>query len=137
MIVHATTVAVDGAGLLIRGPSGSGKSGLALQMMALGAQLVSDDRTRLSRPDDGPPIADAPDAIRGMIEARGLGLIEAGAAGPTRLVAVLDLSVAESRRLPEPRWTQVIGCTLPLVYRVDAPGFPAALLLWLRSRARK
>ena len=137
MIVHATTVAVDGAGLLIRGPSGSGKSDLALQMMALGAGLVSDDRTRLSRPDDGPPIAAAPDAIRGMIEARGLGLIQTGAAGPTRLVAVLDLSVTETRRLPEPRWTRIIGFNLPLVYGVDASGFPAALLLWLRSGRRK
>ena len=39
MIVHATTVAVEGAGLMIRGPSGSGKSGLALGMLALGADL--------------------------------------------------------------------------------------------------
>ena len=49
MILHATCVAVDGRGLLILGPSGSGKSALALQLIALGAQLVADDRTRVSR----------------------------------------------------------------------------------------
>lgn len=133
MIVHATTVAVDGVGLLIRGPSGSGKSELALQMIALGARLVSDDRTTLSRPDDGPPIADAPETIRGMIEARGLRVIEIGAAGPTPLGAVLDLSELETRRMPEPRFTPILGFSLPLVYRVDTRAFPAALVFWLRS----
>ncbi|MDX5349528.1 MAG: serine kinase, partial [Paracoccaceae bacterium] len=43
-IVHATSVAVDGRGLLILGPSGAGKSSLALRLIALGARLVADDR---------------------------------------------------------------------------------------------
>jgi len=45
--IHATTVAVNGRGVMIRGASGSGKSALALQMIAMGAELVSDDRTSL------------------------------------------------------------------------------------------
>ena len=53
LILHATAVAVAGRGLLIRGASGSGKSGLALEMMARGAQLVSDDRVIVSDRDDG------------------------------------------------------------------------------------
>ena len=44
-MLHATTVALAGQGVLILGPSGSGKSGLALQLMAMGAELVADDRT--------------------------------------------------------------------------------------------
>lgn len=136
MMDHATTVAVGGAGLLIRGRSATGKSGLALQMLALGAGLVADDRTMLSRPDAGPPLATAPPQIRGLIEARGVGLIETAAAGPTRLAAVLDMSVVESERLPPTRRVEVLGYALPLLHRVDTPAFPAALMLWLQSRRR-
>lgn len=46
-ILHASCVALDGRGLLILGPSGSGKSALALELMALGADLVADDRTEI------------------------------------------------------------------------------------------
>ena len=137
MIVHATTVAVGGAGLMISGLSGTGKSALALRMLALGAQLVSDDRTVLSRPDDAAPLAEAPEAIAGLIEARGLGLIHVEPAGPTRLAGVLDMSAAERDRLPPARTTEILGYPLPLLRRVDAPWFPDALILWLRSRPRR
>jgi HPr kinase/phosphorylase len=137
MIVHATTVSVDGAGLLITGPSGSGKSGLAIRMIALGARLVADDRSLLSRPGEGPPLAEAPATIRGLVEARGLGLIELDAAGPTPLAAVVDMSVAETARLPEARTTDILGFSLPVVSRVDSESFPAALMLWLRAGARR
>jgi HPr kinase/phosphorylase len=137
MIVHATTVAVDEAGLMISGPSGSGKSALAIRMLALGAQLVSDDRTVLSRPDEGAPVAEAPEAIRGLIEARGLGLVPVGPAGPTRLAAVLEMSIVAQERLPPDRSTDVLGFAIPLLHRVDAPWFADALVLWLRAvRAR-
>jgi ABC-type uncharacterized transport system fused permease/ATPase subunit len=47
--MHGTTVAMAGQGLLIIGPSGSGKSSLALDLMSKGMELVSDDRTDLER----------------------------------------------------------------------------------------
>lgn len=134
MIAHATTVGVGGAGLMISGASGTGKSSLALGLLARGAGLVSDDRTVLSRPDDGAPLADAPDPIRGLIEARGLGLIRVDSLGPTRLAAVLDMSVVERDRLPPTRSIEVLGYSLPLLHRVDSPGFADALVLWLRAR---
>lgn len=133
MIAHATTVVAHGVGLMITGASGSGKSGLAISMLALGAELVSDDRTVLSRPDEGPPLADAPEAIRGLIEARGLGLIRVRAAGPSRLGCVVDMSTPSQERLPPPQSTEVLGFVLPLHHHVDAPWFPGALLMWLRS----
>lgn len=133
MIAHATTLMVDGAGLMITGASGTGKSGLAIAMIALGARLVSDDRTILSRPDDGPPLAAAPEAITGLVEAWGLGLIRVDQAGPTRLTAVLDMSVIERERMPPGRTTDILGFTLPLLYRVETPWFPAALVLWSRT----
>ena len=49
-ILNASCVAWQGRGALILGRSGAGKSALALQLMALGADLVSDDRTELLAP---------------------------------------------------------------------------------------
>ncbi|MEF9600929.1 HPr kinase/phosphatase C-terminal domain-containing protein, partial [Paracoccus sp. PXZ] len=74
MILHASCIAHRGRGLLILGPSGAGKSTLALEMMAFGATLVADDRTILRR-EGGRIVADAPDSIRGRIEARGVGIL--------------------------------------------------------------
>ena len=82
-------LAVAGRGLLILGPSGAGKSALALQIMALGGQLVADDRVELTRQGDE-VIARCPAPLRGLIEARGLGLGRA-------LLAEVMLAAAEQR----------------------------------------
>ena len=78
LTLHATCVAVEGRGVLITGPSGAGKSSLALALMAYGARLVADDRVTLSQVD-GALWATCPPTIRGMIEARGIGLLNADA----------------------------------------------------------
>ncbi|MFL4469945.1 HPr kinase/phosphorylase [Tateyamaria armeniaca] len=62
--LHATSVAFEGKGVLITGASGRGKSSLALQLMALGCTLVSDDQTELIRKDNAIWAA-APAPIRG------------------------------------------------------------------------
>ena len=46
--IHATCVAIEGRGVLIVGPSGSGKSDLALRLIDRGAALVADDYTDLN-----------------------------------------------------------------------------------------
>ena len=75
LVVHASCVAAGERGLLIMGKSGAGKSALALQLIAFGAALVADDRVALTIEDDT-LIARCPgQAIRGMIEARGFGLL--------------------------------------------------------------
>lgn len=130
-ILHATTVCLGGAGLLIRGASGSGKSGLALKLMALGAVLVADDRTRIRR-GAGCIMADAPAAIRGRIEARGVGILNAPVAGPVPVVLVVDMDVAETERLPPRRWVELLQIPLPLVRKIDTDYFPSALCLYLR-----
>lgn len=130
--LHATSVAVSGRGLLILGPSGSGKSALALQMLALGATLIADDRTILERNGDKVMLS-CPPALSGMIEARGLGLLRAPAHPPCPLVLVADLAVTETARFPEPREATLLERSFPLVQRVDAPHFPAALLLQLKT----
>ena len=67
--VHGSAIAVGGRGFLIRGASGSGKSGLVLQMMALGADLISDDQVIMER-SAGTIIMSAPQTLVGKIEAR-------------------------------------------------------------------
>lgn len=129
-ILHASCVAFDGRGVLITGASGSGKSALALHLLALGGTLVSDDRVRLARAA-GSVHASAPDAITGMIEARGVGLLRAPAAQATLALAV-DLDAEESQRLPPWREIDLLGCSLPLLRRVSAPHFAPAIVLFLR-----
>ena len=134
-IVHATCVALNGRGLLITGASGSGKSALALALMGLGADLVSDDRVQLAR-RGGRLLADAPPAIRGLIEARGMGLLVARPAGPTPVVAVVDLEREETERLPPPRETLLLGVALPHLRMVGAARFPPALIQYHRAGRR-
>ncbi|MBC6407987.1 MAG: HPr kinase/phosphatase C-terminal domain-containing protein [Rhodobacteraceae bacterium] len=131
VILHATAVSVDDAALVIIGASGSGKSSLALDMMSLGARLVADDRVQLRRAGTE-IIASAPDAIRGLIEARGLGILNAEPGAPCPVHAVLDLDQIETERLPPQRTIRLLGQTRPLLHNVDTPAFPAALQHYLR-----
>lgn len=134
--MHASCVSLDGRAVLILGASGRGKSGLALRLMGFGADLVADDRTCLYLEDggDGPRVlADAPLALRGLIEARGIGLLTAEAVGPVPVVLVVDLDQTEVIRLPERQYMTVLGQNLPLVHMVDSPAFPAAILQYLKG----
>lgn len=128
--IHASCVAAQGRAALIRGGSGSGKSGLALRLIALGAALVADDRTRLWLAGDE-IMADSPETIRGRIEARGVGILAAPPAGATPVGLVVDMDEAETERLPPMRETEILGRRLPLVLRSDMAHFPAAVLLHL------
>lgn len=130
-LVHASTVAIDGSGLLIIGRSGAGKSSFALRLMALGATLVADDQTALSV-QNGAVMARAPTRLQGMIEARGIGLLRAPFLPETRLACVLDLDLAVTQRLPEPVTTDVMGIPLPLVSGQEGDHFPAAILCYLK-----
>src|SRR3546814_8060220 len=80
MLFHATAVMLPDAQLgdwavLLRGPSGVGKSDLALRLIDRGAVLVSDDQTLLSVAG-GRLVAAPPAAIAGRLEARGLGIVD-------------------------------------------------------------
>lgn len=130
--VHATCVAVAQAGLLIIGPSGSGKSGLALQMMALGARLVADDQVDL-RMQDGVVMAETVAAIGCLIEARGIGLLRAGSTGPVAVHYVIDLGQPEPDRLPDHKTIPVLRQTVPLLHGAGVPNLAAALVQLLKE----
>jgi serine kinase of HPr protein (carbohydrate metabolism regulator) len=112
--IHASTVAIDGKAVLIGGPSGSGKSDLALRLIDRGAALVSDDYTIVRRTDAG-LVASAPPNIAGKMEVRGLGIVELPGAVDVPVVLFVDLD-AEPQRLPEPGETRTLaGIAVPVV----------------------
>lgn len=113
--VHGTSIALDGGGVLLRGPSGSGKSDLALRLIDGGAALVADDQTALSR-DGGEILASAPPQIAGRLEIRGLGIIRLSAVSDIPLRIVVDIVAAdEVERLPKPAETMLLGVALPVL----------------------
>ena len=130
-ILHASCVAVEGRGLLILGPSGAGKSALALRLLSLGAGLVADDRTEVTALG-GQLTARCPAPIRGLIEARGVGLLRVDPVASARIVLVADLGQGEDQRLPPLRKITILGCALDLVLHPQNDHFPDALMLYLR-----
>jgi len=134
-IIHAGCVAFDRRGVLIVGGSGTGKSSLALQLMAHGCQLVSDDRTAIAA-RAGVVVAAAPQAIRGQIEARGVGILNAATLAAARVALVVDLGEVEGQRLPPLRSYNLLGVELPLLHSVESPHFPAAILQYLKGGRR-
>lgn len=130
--LHATCVAWGTCGVIIMGRSGAGKSGLGLQLMALGCALVADDRVQVTA-DNGTVFAQAPETITGLIEARGIGILQAQAQRRAEVVLVVDLDQSEVVRLPVRRYFGMQGREIPLIWRVDAPHFAPAILQILKS----
>lgn len=126
--LHASAVVIGEAGILIRGASGTGKSSLALALIALAqarghfARLVADDRTQIDV-RAGRLLASPVPPIEGLIERRGLGLTPE----PHLAVAVIRLVIdcgAEPERMPEPEALveTISGITLPRLALLPRPG---------------
>lgn len=112
-MIHATCVAIDGAGVLLRGPSGSGKSDLALRLIDGGAQLVADDQVVLERLGDG-LWASAPPTIRGRMEVRGIGIVDLPCLDAVPVGLIVDLVAGDSvERLPEAAVEDLDGVRVP------------------------
>ncbi|MFD2738127.1 HPr kinase/phosphorylase [Sulfitobacter aestuarii] len=132
VILHATSLRITQKAVLIIGPSGSGKSSLALQLLALGAGLISDDRTLVSRRQDA-LLASAPEQIAGLIEARGVGLLQVPPAAPAPVALVVDLAIRERDRLPLLHHHRVLGIDVTCLHNADSPHFAAAIMLYLKG----
>ncbi|MGE5147594.1 MAG: HPr kinase/phosphorylase [Candidatus Eiseniibacteriota bacterium] len=131
--VHATCVEVEGMGVLLRGPSGSGKSDLALRLIDGGARLVADDRTDLAV-EDGRLIATCPAALAGRLEVRGVGIGSVPSVARAVVGLVVDLVAADRvERLPDWAPCRIDGIAVPCL--ALAP-FEASAPAKLRLAAR-
>ena len=127
--VTASAVVFRGAGILIRGAPGTGKSTLALMLIEDGGRLVGDDRVHLSA-CHGRIIASGHGAVPGQIELRGRGLVERPFEPSVVIRLVVDLALPDQiERLPEPDALRatLLGVSLPC--QPVATNNPAAAML--------
>ena len=131
---HGTTVEISGTGIFIRGGSGAGKSDLAIRLMEKGAKLVADDYTELTAKKDQ-LIATAPEKIKGLVEAYGIGLISVDCTQKTQIKLVVQLAEGnEMERMPEAQTTLIEGISLPVVFLcAKHASATAKLALYLKS----
>ena len=146
LLVHATCISIDGHGVLLRGPPGSGKSSLALQLMEsrgdglsgsdMRAQLISDDQTLLTNRANA-LMATAPANIQGFMEVRGYGLISVKVLRTAPVLFAVDLMPWQDiDRMAEVGFEKISILAVD-IYRMaldpSQPSAPARLRLALRD----
>lgn len=131
--IHATALRLAHAGaifgvpkdfgVLLLGRSGAGKSDLALRLLARGAQLIADDRTDLCV-TRGKLFASVPKPIAGLLEVRGVGIIQLPHAGKPVAIRMVVRLGTKPQRLPEPElWRP------PAALGLKPKAFPAVMNL--------
>jgi HPr kinase/phosphorylase len=132
--VHGTSVALGGDGILLRGPSGSGKSDLALRLIDEGGRLVADDQTELRLSGDEVSMT-SPATIAGRMEVRGIGIVRMPTVAVAPLRLVVDLVPGEAvERLPELATCDYLGRRFQLIHLAPfEASAPAKLRLALRA----
>jgi len=131
--LHGSAVAVGEHALLITGTAGAGKTTLALEMIALGAELVADDRVAV-RPDGAGRLwLSPPPGISGLVEMRGFGLVRFAARPRVALKLIADLDHSETERLPPWRERVLSGIACPVMLCKGRLSLAAALTCLLRA----
>jgi serine kinase of HPr protein (carbohydrate metabolism regulator) len=140
--IHGTAVLIGARALLIRGPSGSGKSRLALALLHAAehgalpfARLVADDRAHVEAVH-GRLLVRPASALAGLLEVRGLGIRRVPFEPLAVVGALVDVGETQAARLPDPNAEQalVAGISLPRL-AVAAANDPFPLILaYLRTR---
>jgi serine kinase of HPr protein (carbohydrate metabolism regulator) len=119
-MLHAGLIALrmegEWRGVLIEGPAGSGKSDLALRALSHGFQLVADDRTVVFV-SAGRLYGRAPDALAGLIEVRGLGVVSERALPMAEIALALTCENAPEAvdRMPDFAAHELLGLSVPML----------------------
>lgn len=126
--IHATAVLTGAHAILIRGPAGSGKSRLALNLIQAASsgqlifgRLVADDRVHVQAAHDR-LIARPPTALAGLLEVRGLGILRLPYEPMAVVSWVVDLDVAAPMRMPDDTAAQTIVAGVRIRRLAVAPG---------------
>ena len=111
--VHGTCVILDDMGILLRGPSGSGKSDLALRLIDGGALLVADDRVDIIRVQDT-LWGKSPESLAGKLEIRGVGIVAMPFYPKAQIQLIVDLVADRAvERLPLDLSVSVLNIAIP------------------------
>ena len=128
---HGTVVAKEAAdgwrGALLLGPTGSGKSDLALRLIDRGWRLVADDRVELQ----AGPVARAPATLSGKLSITGLGIVEMPYLAESRVALVVQIEPRPPAFPMERRLQTICGTALSTI-RIDA-FWPSAPILVERA----
>ncbi len=140
LAIHASAVLVGARAVLIRGPSGSGKSQLALALLEMGrsgtlpfTRLIADDRAEVEAVHGRVLVRPAP-ALAGLIEVRGLGIQRVDFEPLAVVGLVVDLAVPDASRMPEPaaQRSEIAGIDLPRLAVADGQAPLPLVLSYLR-----
>ena len=131
-VLHGSVVAFGGRGILILGASGAGKSALALALLGRGAALVADDRVHLARRGTA-LVARAPEAIAGLIEARGVGILRLPAQSEAVVTLAVDLDRAPEARMPQGVTIPCLGVDLELISGRGIPNLDLLLSFFVQN----
>ena len=115
LIMHATCVDINGSGVLIVGRSGSGKSSLAINLIALGSTLVADDQCEIVKKNNKLSVF-KPTSLPSSIEIRGVGLVSVPMVVETSLDWVVNMDEAETQRMPNLQFTKIDGYRIPTIF---------------------
>ena len=134
--IHASAVLVGARAVLIRGPCGAGKSRLALELIEAPrwgsmhfARLVGDDRVHAEAAGGRLLVRPAP-ALAGLIELRGVGILERDYEACAVVGLVVDLGAEDAQRLPERSDAVIEGIALSrLAVAQGVPPLPAVLAM--------
>lgn len=132
LVVHGSAVARAGRGILILGASGSGKSALALALVARGAALVADDRVEIAARGRA-LVLRPPPATAGLIESRGVGILPLPAVPEAVLVLAVDLDRPPAARMPQAGTITYMGRDVELISGRGIPNLDHALTIIVQN----
>ena len=146
---HGVLVNVFGAGLMITGNSGVGKSEAALELVKRGHQLVADDVVDIRKVDDNRLVGESPELVRHFMEIRGVGIIDVSVmygAGAIMRSKTIDLIIhlemwqadKEYDRLGlTDHYTEILGVKVPSLLLPIHPGRNLAVVLEVAARNQR